>query len=46
LLQHGYIVANIKEITKRQSYQNYLITPKQGNTEDFLLFIAAAEKKV
>jgi hypothetical protein len=41
------ILLHIKEITKTQSYQNYLITPKkQGNTEDFLLFIAAAEKKV
>jgi Fic family protein len=47
LLQHGYIVANIKgDNENRQSYQKLLDNSKNsGNTEDFLLFIAAAEKE-
>ncbi|WP_026711404.1 Fic family protein [Flavobacterium filum] len=47
LLQHGYVIANIKgDYDNRMKYYNALETAQtNGNKEDFLLFIAQIEKE-
>jgi Fic family protein/DNA-binding XRE family transcriptional regulator len=47
LLQHGYVIANIKgDYENRMKYYNALeIAQTNGNKEDFLLFIAQIEKE-
>ncbi|RAR50855.1 Fic family protein [Flavobacterium lacus] len=47
LLQHGYVIANIKgDYDNRMSYYNALETAQtKNNKEDFLLFIAQIEKE-
>jgi Fic family protein/DNA-binding XRE family transcriptional regulator len=47
LLQHGYVIANIKgDYDTRMKYYNSLETAQTKNTkEDFLLFIAQIEKE-
>ncbi len=47
LLQHGYVIANIKgDYDPRMKYYNSLETAQTKNTkEDFLLFIAQIEKE-
>ncbi|MBN8565336.1 MAG: Fic family protein [Flavobacteriales bacterium] len=47
LLQHGYVIANIKgDYENRMKYYNALETAQtNGNKEDFLLFIAQIEKE-
>lgn len=47
LLQHGYVIANIKgDYDNRMKYYNALeIAQTKGNKEDFLLFIAQIEKE-
>jgi Fic family protein len=47
LLQHGYIIANIKgDYESRMRYYQTLETAQTKTKEDFLLFIAQIEKKV
>lgn len=47
LLQHGYVIANIKgDYDNRMNYYNALETAQtKSNKEDFLLFIAQTEKE-
>jgi Fic family protein len=47
LLQHGYVIANIKgDYDNRMRYYNALETAQtKGNKDDFLLFIAQNEKE-
>jgi Fic family protein/DNA-binding XRE family transcriptional regulator len=47
LLQHGYVIANIKGDfeTKIRYYETLQIAQTQNNKEDFILFIAQVEKE-
>jgi hypothetical protein len=47
LLQHGYVIANIKGDfeTKIRYYETLQIAQTLNNKEDFILFIAQVEKE-